>query len=138
MRRGDAAVDGDPAARRVAIVAGVVFVVASLPKFLLFGFELEQFERFGLPFPAAMVILAGAVELVGGVALVRRRGVLPATAALTVTMGVAIVSSGVLQGDVVPSLTVAPVLLAALVFVAVRGRTDRRPPPADAPCRRGR
>lgn len=120
MRRADAAVRRDVLASRVAIVTGAVFAVASLPKFLLFGFELEQFERFGLPFPEAMVILAGAIELVGGVALLRRVFVLPASVVLAVTMVVAIVSSGVLQGDVIPSLTVAPVLLAAVIFLASR------------------
>ena len=120
MRRVDAAVDGDRVARRVASVTGAVFVVASLPKFLFFGFELDQFERFGLPFPAALVVLSGLLELAGGIALVRRRLVLPASLVLGATMCVAIVSSGVLQGDVVPSLTVAPALLAAVAFLATR------------------
>lgn len=120
MRRIDAAVDGDRLARRVAVVTGAVFVVASLPKFLFFGFELDQFERFGLPFSEALVVLAGLVELVGGVALLLRRFVLPAALVLGTTMCVAIVSSGVLQGDVVPSLTVAPALLTAVVFLATR------------------
>lgn len=120
MRRLDAAVDRDPASRRVAVVAGVVFVLASLPKFALFGFELEQFERFGLPFPEVLVIVAGVVELLGGLALARRRLVLPACVVLAVTMVVAIVASGVLKGDVIPSLTVAPALLVALAFIAGR------------------
>lgn len=129
MRRADAAVDGDRLARRVALVAGAVFVLASLPKFAFFDFELEQFERFGLPFPEALVILAGVIELVGGVALLRRRLVLPAAAVLAATMVVAIVSSGILEGDVVPSLTLAPALLAATVFLLVRGLRARGAPP---------
>ncbi len=125
MRRADSAVRRDVVASRVAVITGAVFVAASLPKFLLFGFELEQFERFGLPFPEAMVILAGAIELVGGVALVRQVFVLPASAVLAVTMVVAIVASGFLQGDVVPSLTIAPLLLTAVIFLASRSDVPR-------------
>ncbi len=114
--------EADALARRVALVAGLVFVLAAAPKFVAFHWELEQFERFGLPAPAALVLLAGAVELLGGLALARRRCVLPACALLAATMLVAIVSSGVLQGDVVPSLTLAPALLAATLLVAGRAR----------------
>ncbi|MBA2349565.1 MAG: DoxX family membrane protein [Solirubrobacterales bacterium] len=120
MRRLDAAIEADPPARRTAIVVGAVFIVASLPKFLLFGFELEQFERFGLPFPAALVLLVGVIELAGGLALLLRRAVAPALAVLIPTMLAAIVSSGILEGDVVPSLTVAPALLAGMGYLAVR------------------
>lgn len=112
--------EGDRLARRLSILTGLIFVVASVPKFAFFGFELEQFERFELPFPEVLVILAGVVELAGGVALVRRQFVVPALAVLVPTMLVAIVSSGVLQGDVVPSLTVAPALLLAMLVLALR------------------
>lgn len=112
--------EGDPFARRLSILTGVVFVIAAIPKFALFGFELDQFKRFGLPFPEALVIVAGVVELAGGVALMRRQLVVPALALLVSTMLVAIVFSGVLQGDVVPSLTVAPALLLAMVVLGLR------------------
>lgn len=111
---------GDAAARRVAIVTGAAFVVAALPKFLAFGWERDNFERFGLPAPAVWVLAAGVIELGGGLALLRGRAVVPAALLLAVTMAVAIVASGILQGDVVPSLTVAPALLAALVFLLLR------------------
>ena len=104
----------------------MIFVIASVPKFFFFGFELDQFERFGLPYPEALVILAGVVELAAGVALARRQLVVPALVLLVPTMVVAIVSSGVLQGDVIPSLTVAPALLLALVVLAVRGTSHAR------------
>ena len=110
----------DRTARRVAVVTGAVFVVAALPKFLAFGWERDNFERFGLPAPGVWVIAAGVIELLGGLALVRDRLVRPAAMLLAITMAVAIVSSGILEGDVVPSLTVAPALLAALVFLLAR------------------
>ncbi len=119
-RRFDAAVDADLVARRTAVVAGVVFVVASIPKFAFYGWELDQFERFGLPLAPVLVVLAGVLELAGGIALARRRLVLPALALLAPTMVVAVVSSGLLQGDVVPSLTVAPALLVAMGVVGAR------------------
>ncbi len=123
MRSFDAAVEADRAARRTAIVVGAIFVVASLPKFLAFGWERDQFVRFGLPYPTAWVLAAGAFELVGGIALLRRRGIAPALALLIPTMLVAIVASGLLQGDIVPSLTVAPALLAGMAFILTRGRS---------------
>jgi uncharacterized membrane protein YphA (DoxX/SURF4 family) len=55
----------------VAAVVGWVFVVASLPKFLAYGWELDHFRRFGLPQPEAWVIAAGVLELVGGGLLAR-------------------------------------------------------------------
>ena len=39
---------------------------------------------------------------------------------LAVTMVVAIVSSGIGAGDVIPSLTLAPALLVAMVYLLVR------------------
>jgi hypothetical protein len=40
-------------------------------------------------------------------------------------MVVAIISSGILHGDVVPSLTLAPALLIACVYLLVRTAADR-------------
>ena len=53
--------------------------------------------------------------------LVLRRAVVPAVTLLGVTMVVAIISSGIGHGDVIPSLTLAPALLLATVFLLVRG-----------------
>lgn len=110
--------------RRLRITLGVVFLIASLPKFLAYGWELDQFRRFGLPGPdEAWVIAAGVIELVGGALLLADRFVRPACIVLAATMAVAIASSGIKEGDVVPSLTVAPLLLAGcVVLLARRGR----------------
>jgi uncharacterized membrane protein YphA (DoxX/SURF4 family) len=106
--------------RAVARVVGAVFVLASLPKFLAYGWELGNFRRFGLPYAPAWVIAAGVLELVGGVLLLRGRLVVPVAFVLSVVMGVAIGTSGIAQGDVVPSLTVAPALLLALLWLLAR------------------
>ena len=119
----------DRAASRVALVCGAVFVVAGLVKFFAYGWELDAFRRFGLPAPEAFVIAAGAIETVGGVLLLARRLVVPAAAVLAVTMAVAVVVSGLGAGDVIPSLTLAPVLLAAMLYLLVR-RALRRVPAA--------
>lgn len=118
----DGALRADPTASRVARVTGAVFIPAGLIKFAAYGWEVDNFRRFGLPAPDAWVITAGVVETIGGLALLRRRRVVPAAVVLAVTMVVAIAVSGVAQGDVIPSLTVAPALLAALLFVLSRSR----------------
>jgi uncharacterized membrane protein YphA (DoxX/SURF4 family) len=107
---------------RVAFVAGVIFVGAGLVKFVFHGWELHAFRSFGLPWPAALEILAGVIEIGGGALLALRVLVVPVAAVLGVTMVIAIGASGIGHGDVIPSLTLAPALLAAMVFLLVRAR----------------
>ena len=45
----------------------------------------------------------------------------PAAVLLAVTMIVAIVSSGIGHGDVIPSLTLAPALLVMMLYLLARG-----------------
>jgi uncharacterized membrane protein YphA (DoxX/SURF4 family) len=106
---------------RVAILTGLIFFFAGLVKFVFHHWELHAFRSFGLPWPSAMEILAGVVETIGGALLVARRAVLPVTIVLAVTMVVAIVSSGIGHGDVIPSLTLAPALLIAVVYLFAVG-----------------
>lgn len=126
ITEGDRRIRASARASRVARIAGGVFVPAGLVKFAAYGWELDNFRRFELPVPAAWVIAAGLLETVGGVLLLRRTAVVPAAAVLAVTMLVAIGVSGVAQGDVVPSLTIAPALLAALAYLLVRSRASTR------------
>jgi uncharacterized membrane protein YphA (DoxX/SURF4 family) len=116
----DLAVRGDRVTDRVALLTGAVFVAAGLVKFVFHGWELHAFISFGLPAPRTLVILAGVIETGGGVLLLARRCVAPVAAVLAVTMAVAVVVSGIGHGDVIPSLTLAPVLLAAMVYLLVR------------------
>ena len=113
---------------KVRIATGAVYFVAGLPKFVAFDWERDAFVDFGLPFPEVLVILAGVIEIGGGIALLTQRWLWPSYALLSATMAVAIVSSGVLNGDVIPSLTVAPALLAATVYLAVTQAGGRRAP----------
>jgi putative oxidoreductase len=106
---------------RVAVITGLIFIVAGLVKFVFHHWELHAFRSFGLPWPSALEILAGVLETVGGVLLVARRFIAPVAALLAVTMIVAIASSGIGHGDVIPSLTLAPALLVATLYLLARG-----------------
>jgi uncharacterized membrane protein YphA (DoxX/SURF4 family) len=94
-------------------------------KFVFHHWELHAFRSFGLPWPSALEIVAGVVETGGGVLLVMRLAVLPASVVLAVTMVVAIVSSGIDHGDVIPSLTLAPALLLAVTYLLFRAARRR-------------
>jgi uncharacterized membrane protein YphA (DoxX/SURF4 family) len=102
---------------RVAVMSGVIFFFAGLVKFVFHHWELHAFHDFGLPFPAELEIFAGVLETLGGVALVRRRWVVPTAVLLSITMIVAIIASGIDHGDVIPSLTLAPALLLAMLYL---------------------
>ncbi|UJA21613.1 DoxX family membrane protein [Thermoleophilia bacterium SCSIO 60948] len=120
FERTDEALRGDAPALRTARIVGLIFIPAGLVKFVFFDWELGNFERFGLPVAAAWVVAAGLIELAGAAALVRGRWVVPAAVVLAATMVVAIAVSGIAAGDVIPSLTLAPALLAGLLFVLAR------------------
>ncbi len=116
----DATVRRDRTAARVAIGAGVIFFFAGLVKFVFHHWELHAFQSFGLPWPSALEIFAGVLETLGGVMLVARRAVAPVCVLLAITMVVAIISSGIGHGDVIPSLTLAPALLIATLYLLAR------------------
>jgi uncharacterized membrane protein YphA (DoxX/SURF4 family) len=126
LARPDAVVRRERDSSRVAVIAGLVFVIAGLVKFVFHHWELHAFRSFGLPWAGELEILAGVLETGGGLLLIGRRWVLPSVILLSGTMVVAIVSSGVLHGDVIPSLTLAPALLLAMLFLAARVLHDAR------------
>lgn len=111
----------------VAVVTGIIFVFAGLVKFVFHHWELDAFRTFGLPWPSALEILAGVVEVVGGLTLLWRRYVVPTAVVLAVTMVVAIGASGIGHGDVIPSLTLAPALLLAMLYLLARGLASEQP-----------
>ncbi len=93
------------------LAAGAVFVIFGLGKFVNHAAELASFETYGIPRPEVMVSVIGVLEVVGGAALLAGRAVAPAALLMAGNMAVAIVVSGIGEGEVVPSLTLAPVLL---------------------------
>jgi uncharacterized membrane protein YphA (DoxX/SURF4 family) len=122
LRRADEELRTDRLARWTTLVVGAIFVPAGLVKFVAYGWELDAFERFGLPFAPAWVLAAGLIELVGAGLLLSGRHVVVAAGTLAVTMAVAVGVSGVAAGDVIPSLTLAPALLGGLLLILWRVR----------------
>jgi uncharacterized membrane protein YphA (DoxX/SURF4 family) len=116
----------------VAIVSGVIFFFAGLVKFVFHHWELHAFRTFGLPWPSALELLAGVLEMGGGVLLVLRIHIAATALILAVTMVVAIGASGIGHGDVIPSLTLAPALLAAMLYLLARGRREVSPRAVEA------
>jgi len=108
---------GGRTARMVAIVAGIVFVVFGLGKFVNHAEEVHSFRDYGLPWPGVSVIVIGLVEVVGGALLVAGRWVRLAALALAGDMVGAIAVAGIGTGEVVPSLTLAPALLVAMIYL---------------------
>jgi uncharacterized membrane protein YphA (DoxX/SURF4 family) len=121
----DASVRRDRAAGRVAVITGVIFVAAGLVKFVFHAWELKAFRAFGLPWPDVLEVFVGVLEIAGGALLIARSLVVPVSALLAATMVVAIGASGVGHGDVIPSLTLAPVLLGSLVWLTAHSSNRR-------------
>jgi putative oxidoreductase len=122
-------------AQPVRRIAGVAFIVAGLPKFAFNAGEVSAFDRYGLPWPHAFVIVIGVVEIAGGILLLLGRATRPTALVLAAVMIGAIVVSGFGQGEVVPSLTVAPLLLAAMLYLVWAGPGPR---PGEEPVLRPR
>ena len=116
----DAEVRRDPIASKVAILAGVIFIFGGLVKFVFHAWELHAFRTFGLPWPSALEIFAGVLETAGGGLLALRLLVAPVSLLLAITMVVAIGASGIGHDDVIPSLTLAPALLVAMLYLLAR------------------
>jgi putative oxidoreductase len=104
----------------IRIVAGLVFVGAGTAKFAFNDGEVSAFESFHLPLAELFVAAVGVAEILGGLAFVANYLVRPAAALMAAIMLGAIVVSGIGHGDVIPSLTLAPLLLAASLFLSFR------------------
>jgi uncharacterized membrane protein YphA (DoxX/SURF4 family) len=108
-----------PWRRGVRLLAGLTFAIAGTPKFFAHGWEAGHFRTYGLPLPDAFVYLIGAIEILGGLALIADLAVRPVSILLGAVMIGAIVTSGIGQGEWIPSLTLAPALLIACVYLIV-------------------
>jgi uncharacterized membrane protein YphA (DoxX/SURF4 family) len=91
--------------------------VAGLVKFVFYHWELHAFRHFGIPAPSVMEPLVGALETVGGVLLARGILIVPTAFVLAVIMFVAFLAGGILHGSPIPSGTLAPALLVAMVYL---------------------
>jgi uncharacterized membrane protein YphA (DoxX/SURF4 family) len=113
-------------ARWVRLLTGVTFAISGTPKFFAHGWEAGHFRTYGLPLPDAFVYLIGAIEILGGLALIANVAVRPVALLLGAVMVGAIVTSGIGQGEWIPSLTLAPLLLIASVYLAWAGPSPPR------------
>ena len=102
------------------LLAGGVFVVFGLGKFVNHASELASFRAYGLPAPEVFVIVIGVIELIGGVLLIAGLLVRPAALVLAGDMIGAIIVSGIARGEIV-SLTLAPAELIAMVVLLWQG-----------------
>lgn len=108
----------------IRLVAGTIFIAFGIGKFVAYDTELASFEAYGLPWPAGMVYVVGCVEVVGGLLLILGLLVRLAALVLAANMAVAIVVSGLGEGEAI-SLTLAPALLLAMVVLLRLGPGDR-------------
>lgn len=105
-------------------VSALVFLVFGAGKFTNHASELASFQTYGLPVPDAFVYGVGVVEVAGGALLAVGLAVRPAALALAADMIGAIVVSGIGRGETV-SLTLAPALLVAMLFLLLVGSRER-------------
>ena len=112
--------------RRVAQISGLVFIPAGLVKFIFHGWELHAFHDFGIPAASIMEPVVGVLETVGGVLLLAGVLVAPAAFVLAIIMLVAFVTGGIIHGSPIPSDTLAPALLIAMIYL-VRSNAPGHP-----------
>ena len=108
----------------VRLAAGGIFIGFGAAKFLNHSAEVESFDTYGLPSPDAFVYLIGTIEVIGGALLVLGRGVRSVAVLLAADMIGAISVSGIGRWEAI-SLTLAPALLVAMVYLA-RGPAQLR------------
>ncbi len=112
--------------RRVALISGLIFIPAGLVKFVFHHWELHAFRDFGIPASAVLEPIVGALETIGGVLLLRHRLILPTAVVLATIMAVAFIAGGIIHASPIPSDTLAPALLVAMVYLVLerlRGAT---------------
>jgi putative oxidoreductase len=80
------------------LAAGAVFVVTGLGKFVRHEAQRDAFERYEIPFPDTATYLVGALELIGGVALLLGLCVRPFAFLLACNMICAIITAGRVEG----------------------------------------
>lgn len=106
------------------ILAGLMFMLSSIPKFPFAGStherEMAEFVRFGFPHSTTIVVLVGVLELVGGLMLVLGMGTRLAALGLAVNMAGAIATAGVKVGGPI-HLGMAPTLLVIMLILLWAG-----------------
>jgi putative oxidoreductase len=107
------------------MAVGCVFLGFGPGKFLRHAAEAASFARYGIPFADVTTYAVGALEIVGGLALIVGVLVRPVAIVLAVNLVVAICTAGRVDGGAV-NLGLAPLLVVVLVSLAVAGCNDLR------------
>lgn len=106
--------------RCLQVAVAVLVAKPAVSKVLSYGNSVSFFDSLGIPYPAAMVLVAGVVELAAVVLLVAGRGERLAAAALIPVMLVAIGYAGLDWKNLA-------VLLGALGILALSARAHGSP-----------
>ena len=103
--------------------AAIVFLIFGVSKFVNHAAELASFRHYPLPAPGTLVYAVGVIEICGGLLLVVGLLTRLTALALAADMLGAIAVSGLARWETV-SLTLAPVLLAAMIILTRFGAGD--------------
>jgi uncharacterized membrane protein YphA (DoxX/SURF4 family) len=104
----------------VRLAGGAVFVSFGVGKLTSHASELASFRTYGLPAPDVFVYLIGVIEILGGLLLLCGLATRPVALVLAANMVGAIIVSGIAHGEMI-SLTLAPAMLVAMLFLLWRG-----------------
>lgn len=104
----------------VRVLAGLLFVLAGLPKFVAHDVELAEFVRYGLPPSDLLVYLVGALEVSAGSMLLLGIATRLAALGLAANMIGAMATAGIQVGGWF-HLGVAPALLVTMIFLLWAG-----------------
>jgi NADH dehydrogenase len=107
----------------VRCAAAIVFLIFGVSKFVNHAAELASFRHYPLPAPGPVVYAVGVIEIGGGLLLLVGLLTRLAALALAADMLGAIVVSGLARWETV-SLTLAPMLLAAMIILVRFGAGD--------------
>ena len=107
----------------VRCAAAIVFLIFGVSKFVNHAAELASFRHYPVPAPDTVVYAVGVIEIGGGLLLLAGLLTRLAALALAADMLGAIVVSGLARWETV-SLTLAPVLLAAMIILIRFGAGD--------------
>jgi len=107
----------------VRCAAAIVFLIFGVSKFVNHAAELASFRHYPVPAPGTFVYAVGVIEVGGGLLLLAGLLTRLTALALAADMLGAIVVSGLARWEIV-SLTLAPVLLAAMIILIRFGAGD--------------
>lgn len=104
----------------VRVVAGALFVMFSLGKFVDHAKESTDFDRYGIPLPEVATYFVGTLELVCGLLLLVGLFTRPAAALLALNLVGAISTAGRVEGGSF-HLGVGPAMLLTMLFLVWAG-----------------